>query len=156
MHAYPRAHPALPTVSRTPRRGSGDTLSIGVFTFFTRFVGRINRAESIGLSVILVAGYWLVQHGSITVGQTTAAALLFHRLFGPISMLLFTADEAQDAGASLARLVGLASIPQPTAATTAGAEPRDGPPISPTSNSATTASIRCCTVSPSGCSPSSG
>ncbi|WP_228032307.1 ABC transporter ATP-binding protein [Mycolicibacterium sp. P9-22] len=101
-------------------------ISIGVFTFFTRFVGRINRAEFIGLSVILVAGYWLVQHGSITVGQTTAAALLFHRLFGPISMLLFTVDEAQDAGASLARLVGLVSIPQPTAATTAGAEPRDG------------------------------
>lgn len=101
-------------------------ISIGVFTFFTRFVGRINRAEFIGLSVILVAGYWLVQHGSITVGQTTAAALLFHRLFGPISMLLFTVDEAQDAGASLARLVGLVSIPQPPAATKPGAEPRDG------------------------------
>lgn len=101
-------------------------ISIGVFTFFTRFVGRINRAEFIGLSVILVAGYWLVQHGSITVGQTTAAALLFHRLFGPISMLLFTVDEAQDAGASLARLVGLVSIPQPPAATRPGAEPRDG------------------------------
>ncbi|MGU3499520.1 ABC transporter ATP-binding protein [Mycobacterium sp. C31M] len=95
-------------------------ISIGVFTFFTRFVGRINRAEFIGLSVILVAGYWLVQHGSITVGQTTAAALLFHRLFGPISMLLFTVDEAQDAGASLARLVGLVSIPAPPAPERAG------------------------------------
>ena len=101
-------------------------ISIGVFTFFTRFVGRINRAEFIGLSVILVAGYWLVQHGSITVGQTTAAALLFHRLFGPISMLLFTMDEAQDAGASLARLVGLVSIPQPPVATGSGGERRDG------------------------------
>lgn len=101
-------------------------ISIGVFTFFTRFVGRINRAEFIGLSVILVAGYWLVQHGSVTVGQTTAAALLFHRLFGPISMLLFTVDEAQDAGASLARLVGLVSIPQPPGPTGSGAEPRDG------------------------------
>lgn len=101
-------------------------ISIGVFTFFTRFVGRINRAEFIGLAVILVAGYWLVQHGSITVGQTTAAALLFHRLFGPISMLLFTVDEAQDAGASLARLIGLVSIPQPPAAAGTGAQPRDG------------------------------
>lgn len=100
-------------------------ISIGVFTFFTRFVGRINRAEFIGLSVILVAGYWLVQHGSVTVGQTTAAALLFHRLFGPVSMLLFTVDEAQDAGASLARLVGLVSIPQPPAVEHASRAPRD-------------------------------
>lgn len=101
-------------------------ISIGVFTFFTRFVGRINRAEFIGLAVILIAGYWLVQHGSVTVGQTTAAALLFHRLFGPISMLLFTVDEAQDAGASLARLVGLVSIPQPPVAVVSGDEPSDG------------------------------
>ncbi|MCV7251750.1 ABC transporter ATP-binding protein [Mycobacterium hackensackense] len=100
-------------------------ISIGVFTFFTRFVGRINRAEFIGLSVILVAGYWLVQHGSVTVGQTTAAALLFHRLFGPISMLLFTVDEAQDAGASLARLVGLVSIPRPPAVEHPSRAPRD-------------------------------
>jgi ATP-binding cassette subfamily C protein len=101
-------------------------ISIGVFTLFTRFVGRINRAEFVGLSVILMVGFWLVQHGEVTVGQTTAAALLFHRLFSPVSELLFTFDEAQDAGASLARLVGLVSMPdgaaQPTAATT---EPRD-------------------------------
>lgn len=100
-------------------------ISIGVFTFFTRFVGRINRAEFIGLAVILVAGYWLVQDGSVTVGQTTAAALLFHRLFGPVSMLLFTVDEAQDAGASLARLVGLVSIPQPPVAAAHTGEPHD-------------------------------
>lgn len=101
-------------------------ISIGVFAFFTRFVGRINRAEFIGLSVILVTGYWLVQHGSVTVGQTTAAALLFHRLFSPISMLLFTFDEAQDAGASLARLVGLVNIPLTADAEAPGAAPRDG------------------------------
>lgn len=101
-------------------------ISIGVFTFFTRFVGRINRAEFIGLSVILVTGYWLVQHGSVTVGQTTAAALLFHRLFSPISMLLFTFDEAQDAGASLARLVGLVNLPCHADAAVPGAAPRDG------------------------------
>jgi len=101
-------------------------ISIGVFTLFTRFVGRINRAEFVGLSVILMVGFWLVQRGEVTVGQTTAAALLFHRLFSPVSELLFTFDEAQDAGASLARLVGLVGMPdgaaQPTAATT---EPRD-------------------------------
>lgn len=102
-------------------------ISLAVFTLFTRFVGRINRAEFIGLTVILVTGFWLVKTGDGTVGQTTAAALLFHRLFSPISELLFTFDEAQDAGASLARLVGLVTMPhqaeKPTA--TAGSEPRD-------------------------------
>ena len=90
-------------------------ISMGVFTLFTRFVGRINRAEFVGLSVILVAGFWFVQSDQVTVGQTTAAALLFHRLFSPISELLFTFDEAQDAGASLARLVGLVRMPDETA-----------------------------------------
>jgi ATP-binding cassette subfamily C protein len=93
-------------------------ISIGVFTLFTRFVGRINRAEFIGLGVILVTGFWLVRHGEVSVGQTTAAALLFHRLFSPISMLLFTFDEAQDAGASLARLVGLVSVADESAPAT--------------------------------------
>lgn len=124
VHAY-HTHPAhqdgIDAASARVR-----DISIGVFTFFTRFVGRINRAEFIGLSAILVTGYWLVQHGSVTVGQTTAAALLFHRLFSPISMLLFTFDEAQDAGASLARLVGLVSIPRGADAATPGATPRDG------------------------------
>ena len=89
-------------------------ISVSVFTLFTRFVGRINRAEFIGLSVILVAGFFLVTNGQVSVGQTTAAALLFHRLFSPISMLLFTFDEAQDAGASLARLVGLVGLVHPS------------------------------------------
>jgi ATP-binding cassette subfamily C protein len=108
VHAYDvhaAHHGAIETASAKVR-----DISIGVFTLFTRFVGRINRAEFIGLGVILVTGFWLVRHGEVTVGQTTAAALLFHRLFSPISMLLFTFDEAQDAGASLARLVGLVSV----------------------------------------------
>ena len=101
-------------------------ISLAVFTLFTRFVGRINRAEFIGLALILVTGFWLVKTGDGTVGQTTAAALLFHRLFSPISELLFTFDEAQDAGASLARLVGLVTMPDERAQQKApGAEPRD-------------------------------
>jgi len=103
-------------------------ISIDVFTLFTRFVGRINRAEFIGLSVILVTGFVLVKAGDVSVGQTTAAALLFHRLFSPISMLLFTFDEAQDAGASLARLVGLVGLTGDAAPPVppSPVEPRDG------------------------------
>jgi ATP-binding cassette subfamily C protein len=102
-------------------------ISIGVFALFTRFVGRINRAEFVGLAAILAMGFWLVKNGEVSVGQTTAAALLFHRLFSPISMLLFTFDEAQDAGASLARLVGLVNLTgAPAPCSPSRAEPRDG------------------------------
>ena len=108
VHAY-HLHDVHQGVIETASAKVRD-ISIGVFTFFTRFVGRINRAEFIGLATILVTGFVLVRQGEVTVGQTTAAALLFHRLFSPISTLLFTFDEAQDAGASLARLVGLVTL----------------------------------------------
>ncbi|WP_433301974.1 ABC transporter ATP-binding protein [Actinoplanes sp. CA-030573] len=92
-------------------------LSVGVFTLFTRFVGRINRAELVGLATILVAGFWFVRSGWVTVGETAAAAVLFHRLFNPIGMILFTFDEIQEAGAGLARLVGVGTLPVAPAGT---------------------------------------
>ncbi|GFG49807.1 multidrug ABC transporter permease [Mycolicibacterium agri] len=85
-------------------------ISIAVFTLFTRLVGRVNRAEFIGLTAILVAGFLLVRTGQVTVGQTTAAALMFHRLFNPIGMLMYDFDEIQSAAASLARLVGIVDM----------------------------------------------
>jgi ATP-binding cassette subfamily C protein len=91
--------------------GRARDISVSVFTLFTRFVGRVNRAEFFGLAAILVAGFLLVRAGSVTVGESAAAAVLFHRLFNPIAMLLFTFDEVQAAGASLARLVGVVELP---------------------------------------------
>ncbi|MGP3930581.1 ABC transporter ATP-binding protein [Nonomuraea sp. KM88] len=85
-------------------------ISLSVFTLFTRFVGRVNRAEFFGLAAILVVGFLLVRSGAVTVGQSAAAAVLFHRLFNPIGMLLFTFDELQAAAASLARLVGVVDL----------------------------------------------
>ncbi|WP_229068418.1 ABC transporter ATP-binding protein [Actinoplanes sp. DH11] len=82
-------------------------ISISVFARYTRFVGRINRAELVGLAAVLVAGFVLVRQGLVTVGEVSAAALLFHRVFNPIMILMVTFDKAQDAGASLARLVGV-------------------------------------------------
>ncbi|GAA2635153.1 ABC transporter ATP-binding protein [Paractinoplanes durhamensis] len=87
--------------------GRARDISINVFSLYTRFVGRINRAELVGLGAVLVIGFMLVRHGSVSVGAVSAAALLFHRLFNPIAMLMVTFDQAQDAGASLARLVGV-------------------------------------------------
>ncbi|MFD4180053.1 ABC transporter ATP-binding protein [Rhodococcus sp. NPDC058514] len=95
--------------------GQARDIATGVFTLFTRFAGRGNRAEFVGLSVILVVGFALVKGDLVTVGETTAAALLFHRLFNPIGMLMYTFGEMQSAGASLARLVGVVNIPASTA-----------------------------------------
>ncbi|BCL24384.1 ABC transporter ATP-binding protein [Streptomyces tuirus] len=82
-------------------------LGIEVFRFFGRFVGRENRAEFIGLVLILVVGYALLEAEAATLGEVSAAPLLFHRLFTPLGAIMFTFDEAQKSGASLTRLVGV-------------------------------------------------
>jgi ATP-binding cassette subfamily C protein len=82
-------------------------ISISVFALYTRFVGRISRAEFAALASVLVVGFLLVHEGSVTIGEVSATALLVHRLFGPLILLMVTFDKAQDAGASLARLVGV-------------------------------------------------
>jgi ATP-binding cassette subfamily C protein len=70
-------------------------------------------AELVGCGAILLVSFWLVRDGSIAIGAATAAALYFIRLFNPINTLLFLVDEVQSAGASLARLVGVAELPVP-------------------------------------------
>ncbi|MFH8793662.1 ABC transporter ATP-binding protein [Streptomyces sp. NPDC017941] len=82
---------------------------IEVFRFFGRFVGRENRAEFIGLVLILVVGYALLEADAASLGEVSAAPLMFHRLFTPLGAIMFTFDEAQKSGASLTRLVGVLS-----------------------------------------------
>ncbi|WP_030893807.1 ABC transporter ATP-binding protein [Streptomyces sp. NRRL S-474] len=86
-------------------------LGIDVFRFFGRFVGRENRAEFIGLVLILVVGYALLEADAASLGEVSAAPLLFHRLFVPLGAIMFTFDEAQKSGASLTRLVGVLAEP---------------------------------------------
>ncbi|MFF8444371.1 ABC transporter ATP-binding protein [Streptomyces californicus] len=86
-------------------------LGVEVFRFFGRFVGRENRAEFIGLVLILVVGYALLEGDAATLGEVSAAPLMFHRLFTPLGAIMFTFDEAQKSGASLTRLVGVFSEP---------------------------------------------
>ena len=99
-------------------------LSLGVFRLWTRFGGRVNRAEFVNLAVILVAGFLFVRSGWVTVGAAAAAAVLFHGLFNPIGSIVFSFDQIQAAGASLARLVGAGSMPVPAA----GVVPRPASP----------------------------
>lgn len=101
-------------VTRVERR-SLDALELRMRTvvLITRFFARLNLAELLGVAAILSTGFVLVRSGQITVGQATAAALYFIRLFDPINILLVLVDDAQRAGASLSRLVGIASIEVP-------------------------------------------
>ncbi|HKN55055.1 MAG TPA: ABC transporter ATP-binding protein, partial [Amycolatopsis sp.] len=82
-------------------------LGIDVFRLFGRFVGRENRAEFVGLSLIVVVGFLLLRADAVTLGQASVAPLLFHRLFTPLGAIMYTFDEAQKSGASLTRLVGV-------------------------------------------------
>ncbi|MEZ7002928.1 ABC transporter ATP-binding protein [Streptomyces sp. AD55] len=86
-------------------------LGVEVFRFFGRFVGRENRAEFIGLVLIILVGYALLEADAATLGEVSAAPLLFHRLFTPLGSIMFTFDEAQKSGAGLVRLVGVLAEP---------------------------------------------
>jgi ATP-binding cassette subfamily C protein len=104
---------------------SGRTVgaSLAGIRLMTNFFARLNLAEFLGLSAVLVVGYLLVRDGSATVGTATAAALYFHGLFGPINTALSLVDDAQSAFAGLARMVGVVDIPaqhRPHAGTDAG------------------------------------
>ncbi|MEJ1115773.1 ABC transporter ATP-binding protein [Paenarthrobacter sp. CCNWLY172] len=76
-------------------------------SYLTRFYNRLNLAELVGLSAVLVVGFWLHAEGSVTIGAATAAALYFYRLFDPIGLVLGQFDELQKAAAGLGRMFGL-------------------------------------------------
>lgn len=80
---------------------------------FLWFANMMNYAEAIGLTAVLLTGFLLVRAGDSSVGDVTAAALLFHRLFGPLGMLLISFNDIQSAGAALARLVGVTEVDVP-------------------------------------------
>ncbi|MHA6625990.1 ABC transporter ATP-binding protein [Pseudonocardia sichuanensis] len=87
--------------------------SVRASTAESRFGLVMNGAELVGVLSILVTGFLLVRADAVTVGAATAAALYFLRLFDPIGIMLYLLDEAQSAGAALARLVGVADMPAP-------------------------------------------
>ncbi|SHF78876.1 ATP-binding cassette, subfamily C [Jatrophihabitans endophyticus] len=108
LRAFGREDAQLARVRHHSRHAAD--LAVEVFTVMMRFGGRCNASELAGLVLVLGAGFLLVRAGAGTVGEATAAALYFHRLFNPISGLLFAFDEIQSSGASLARMAGVASL----------------------------------------------
>lgn len=91
----------------------------------TGFFGRLNVAELTGRCALLIAGFLLVRSGAASVGDATAAALYFVRLFDPVNALLGLADRAQQGAASLTRLVGVLQA-EAAREPTRPATPRDG------------------------------
>ncbi|MGH3913421.1 MAG: ABC transporter ATP-binding protein [Pseudonocardiaceae bacterium] len=95
----------------TRRSQAAVALILRGIRLMTRLYGRLNLAEFVGLSAVLVASFLLVREGYVTIGTATAAALYFHGLFDPVNIALTLVDDAQAAAASLARLVGVADLP---------------------------------------------
>ena len=79
----------------------------------TTFFARLNAAEFVGLSAVLVAGFLAVRADVASLGAATAAALMFVRLFDPINIVLGLVDDVQEAAAGLARLVGVTLVKAP-------------------------------------------
>ncbi len=101
-------------------------VTVDVYRLFTRFGFRMNLSEMVGLIAVLTGGFVVVRSGTGTIGDATAAALFFHRLFNPIGALLFLFDVVQSAGAALTRLVGVARLEVPH---TPAGDPGPGPAL---------------------------
>ncbi|MCD0449094.1 ABC transporter ATP-binding protein/permease [Actinocorallia sp. API 0066] len=78
-----------------------------------RLFGYLNVAEALGLLAVLGIGVRLALTGETTTGEVTAAALLYLRTVAPIAELLFLLDELQSALASLSRIIGVTTPPEP-------------------------------------------
>ena len=84
------------------------------YTLFLRTVSWPAAEISYVLPVCatLVLGGWFYLQGWVTLGQVTAATLYVQQLIDPLDRLLSWLDELQVGGASLARLLGVASEPE--------------------------------------------
>jgi ABC-type multidrug transport system fused ATPase/permease subunit len=69
----------------------------------------------------LLFGGWLYTQGSVSLGEVTAATLYVQMLIDPVDRIVSILDELQVGAASLARLLGVAQVPDDRVAT--GAQP---------------------------------
>lgn len=77
----------------------------------------LDVAQGVAVAAVVGVGAWLLRDGAIGAGALTAGALYALRLREPLSMLLEQLDEAQQAQAALARIIGLTEgFPAPAVA----------------------------------------
>ena len=69
----------------------------------------------------LLFGGWLYTQGSVSLGEVTAATLYVQMLIDPVDRIVSILDELQVGAASLARLLGVAQVPDDREVT--GAQP---------------------------------
>ncbi|ALE85875.1 ABC transporter ATP-binding protein [Pseudonocardia sp. HH130629-09] len=105
LRAYGAEDRHVGLVEESSRRARD--VSRSVVWFATAWGKWVNIAELVGLVSIVVAGFLLVRAEWVTVGAVTAAALYFHRLFNPLSLLVSSFDQIQSAFAALQRIVGV-------------------------------------------------
>lgn len=93
------------------------------YTLYLRTVWfpSVEVAYLIPVVATLIAGGLLHAHGLATLGQVTAVTLYAQQLIDPVDRLLSWLDELQVGSASLARLIGVAQVPEDRTPT--GADP---------------------------------
>ena len=95
----------------------------------------------------LVFGGWLHTQGHASIGDVTAATLYVQALIDPVDRLLSWLDELQVGGASLARLLGVAQVPDDRERAVGCQRTSASTPT--TCGSPTLATATCCAVSTS-------
>lgn len=109
VRAFRLSRRHLDTIAARSEAACGKNLK--AVTALSGFISRQNVGELVGMGTVLAAGFVLVRNGTVTVGEASAAALYFHGMFGSVNGALGVVDDIQQAGASLARLVGVADLP---------------------------------------------
>jgi ABC-type multidrug transport system fused ATPase/permease subunit len=89
----------------------------------TRFFPSVETAYLIPTVATLLFGGWLYLHGHASLGDVTAATLYMQALIDPVDRVVSILDELQVGAASLARLLGVAQVPEDRVAT--GRQPVD-------------------------------
>ena len=89
----------------------------------TRFFPTVEVAYLIPTVATLLFGGWLYLRGQVSLGDVTSATLYVQMLVDPLDRVVSILDELQVGGASLARLLGVAYVPDDRTVT--GAQPLD-------------------------------
>lgn len=85
--------------------------AVGANRVMVRLLNRMLIAEFVMITSALVLGFFLVDHGTLSVGAVTGAALMIIRVRGPLQQVMRVLDAAQSGYASLARIIGVTVDP---------------------------------------------
>ncbi|KKD03686.1 ABC transporter ATP-binding protein [Streptomyces sp. WM6386] len=103
-------------------RASRDTIETArrtrLHTLYLRsvFFPSVEVAYLLPIAGILIIGGLLHTHGAMSLGSVVAAALYLNQLINPLDQILVRVEQLQSAGASFARVEGLARAPRATGA----------------------------------------